>query len=350
MSKLIALDDGHGMATSGKRTPYIASLGRQIRENEFNREVVKYLDAELKRCGFRTLLTAPTDYDVPLIQRTNLANAKRADLFISIHFNAFDASFGGRNPQGFSAHIDPSGGQSEVFAKIALKHLAKGTKQVNRGVVKQNLHITRETKMPAVLFELGFMDHPDEALLMLKKSFQKECAVEIAKAVCEFYKVKYVSPTPPVQKPKKLVKKGVATMKRDVHVYSRPQFGTQTGKVVKKGEVRNIYEVTRGWYRLYDGSYIPSNYGKNFTYKPVKKTEELTRYYRVVVGSFKKRENAQERLKAVEAKGFKGFLLFHGGHFRVVVGSFRSRSNAESQQKALKAKGFETFLMIEDKS
>ncbi|OAT82459.1 hypothetical protein A6P54_07860 [Bacillus sp. MKU004] len=66
---LIALDDGHGLGTSGKRTPYIPSIGRQIRENEFNEKVTLYLKGELERCGFRTLLTAPTDGDTPLKER-----------------------------------------------------------------------------------------------------------------------------------------------------------------------------------------------------------------------------------------------------------------------------------------
>lgn len=99
--KLIALDDGHGKNTAGKRTPYIKSLGREIRENEFNEPVVDYLKAELQRCGFKTILTAPTDADTPLAQRVAIANNAKADLFISIHFNAFDGTFAGKNPEGF---------------------------------------------------------------------------------------------------------------------------------------------------------------------------------------------------------------------------------------------------------
>lgn len=193
---LIVLDDGHGMGTAGKRTPYIAELGRQIKENEFNREVVKYLNAELKRCGFKTLLTAPTDADTPLATRVAIANNAKADLLISIHFNALDGIFHGdsKDPQGFSAHVQSTLYDSAKFARIALKHLAGGTKQQNRGVVQQNLYMTRETKMPAVLFELGFMDHKREAMLMINVAFQKECAVELAKAVCEFYRVAYKAP------------------------------------------------------------------------------------------------------------------------------------------------------------
>lgn len=197
MTKLIALDDGHGMQTAGKRTPFVSSIGRYIPENEFNRAVVKYLNEELKRCGFKTVLTAPTDADTPLATRVKTANDAKADLFISIHFNALDGKFdgAGKDPEGFSAHVNSLLYNSAKFAKVALKHLAGGTAQKNRGLVQQNLYVTRETKMPAVLFELGFMDNNREALLMISTAFQKECAQELAKAVCEFYGVKYVAAT-----------------------------------------------------------------------------------------------------------------------------------------------------------
>jgi N-acetylmuramoyl-L-alanine amidase len=204
MSKLIALDDGHGMQTGGKRTPPIAELGgRVIRENEFNREVVRLLDIELRRCGFKTLLTAPTDYDTPLSARTDLANAKKADFLISVHFNAMTGKFETSKAEGFSVHVHSLEYESAKLGRIVLKHLAEGTKQKSRGLVKQNLHMTRETKMPAILIEFGFMDNKREAMLMIDKGFQKECAVEVAKAVCEYYKVSYkaevVAPAPKPQ-------------------------------------------------------------------------------------------------------------------------------------------------------
>ena len=77
---LIALDDGHGMETAGKRTPklledlyidgkLVRKKGEVIKENEFNRAVVKYLEKALKRCGFEVLLVAPTDVDTSLQNR-----------------------------------------------------------------------------------------------------------------------------------------------------------------------------------------------------------------------------------------------------------------------------------------
>lgn len=191
---LIALDDGHGMETKGKRTPAIPELdNRVIRENEFNREVVRLTNIELSRCGFRTLLTAPTDIDTPLSDRVKLANGKKVNLFISFHYNANTGSFITNKAEGFSAHVFKTVGDSADFGNILLNNLSKGTYQKNRGLVKQDLYVTRETTMPSVLIEFGFMDNKREAMLMIDANFQKECAIEVAKSVCEFYKVTYVA-------------------------------------------------------------------------------------------------------------------------------------------------------------
>jgi len=193
MAKLIALDDGHGMETAGKRTPAIPELGgRVIHENEFNREVVKYLDAELKRCGFNTLMVAPGDDDTSLSARTNLANAKGADAYISIHYNAFDGTFNGNDPEGLSIHIYPGSVQGRKLAECVLKYLKEGTAQKNRGIIESNFYVLRETNMPAILSENGFMDNKREALLMLNVDFQKEVAREHAKGICDYFGVKYV--------------------------------------------------------------------------------------------------------------------------------------------------------------
>jgi len=189
----VALDDGHGMQTAGKRTPEIPELdNRVIHEDEFNRAVVNYLDAELKRCSINTLLVAPTDVDTSLMARTNLANSKKADLYVSIHYNALDGKFGGKDPNGHSIHIYPGSEKSRKLAECVHKYLVLGTEQKDRGIVESNFHVLRETHMPAILSENGFMDNKKEALLMVNTNFQKEVAAEHAKGICDYLGVKYV--------------------------------------------------------------------------------------------------------------------------------------------------------------
>jgi N-acetylmuramoyl-L-alanine amidase len=206
----IALDDGHGMQTAGKRTPYIPELGRFVHENEFNKAVVNYLDIELKRCGFETLLVAPTDYDTPLAARTNLANSKRADAYISIHYDAVDAKFDGegKDPEGHTVfvYLGQKDKGSGKLAECVLKYLNQGTPQKNRGIKEADFQVLRETNMIAILSENGFMDNKKEALWMVDPKFQKEVAIEHAKGICEYFGVAYKgavvnTPTQPKQNP-----------------------------------------------------------------------------------------------------------------------------------------------------
>ena len=194
---LIALDDGHGMGTAGKRTPILpnglkSETGNFMHENEFNRAVISILDSILKRCGFRTLLVAPTDADVSLKARTDLANAKKADAFISAHANAYDGKFDGNDPEGVETFHYPNSTSGKKLATLVHKHLIQGTKQKDRGVKSANFHVLRETDMVAILVEAGFMDNLYEAKLLLSKAFREEVATEIAKGICEYFGVPFV--------------------------------------------------------------------------------------------------------------------------------------------------------------
>ncbi|MCA1055770.1 N-acetylmuramoyl-L-alanine amidase [Rossellomorea aquimaris] len=191
---LIALDDGHGMRTAGKGTPFIKSIGRRIRENEFNERVTFFLREELENCGFRTILTAPTDEDISLKERTRLANSVGADALISNHYNAYDGKFDGdgRDPEGHSLHVYFNDSNDRRLAESIANYLKRGTKQLFRGIIEQNLHMTREFNKAAVVVENGFMDNEREALLMINEDFQREVASEQARGICDYFGVPYV--------------------------------------------------------------------------------------------------------------------------------------------------------------
>lgn len=186
---LIALDDGHGIDTAGKRTPLVLEIGRAIKENEFNSAVVKYMDEMLRFIGFGTLLVAPTDADTSLVARTNLANSKGADAFFSIHFDAMGNVWG--SAEGHSIFVYPGSTTSRKFAECVAEFLKQGTAQKWRGIKEQNFHVLRETKMPAILSENGFMDNKREALLMIDTNLQKEVAREHVQGICKYFRVPY---------------------------------------------------------------------------------------------------------------------------------------------------------------
>jgi N-acetylmuramoyl-L-alanine amidase len=224
MSKLIALDDGHGMQTPGKRTPMLPGENRFMHENEFNRAVVGYLDAELKRCGFRTLHVAPGDSDVALSTRVKTANNAKADLYLSIHANANTGKWGTWG--GIETFVFPKG-ESIRIGKACHNRLVGGTKLRDRGVKDgSHLYVIKYTSMPAVLFECAFMDNLEEARLLMSDAYRKECAKEIAQGVCDAYGVKYVSDgiSASAPKPTEVIKEDDDMLEKAIVINAFPDF------------------------------------------------------------------------------------------------------------------------------
>ncbi|MCQ6559354.1 N-acetylmuramoyl-L-alanine amidase [Paenibacillus mendelii] len=205
MRYLVALDDGHGMETPGKRTPvFPAQSGLEgetkkgyMHENEFNRAVVAKCKAHLERSEIDVLLTAPGDDDPSLTDRTHLANSKGANLFVSVHANAFTGMWG--SAKGVETYCYPGSKTGRAFAAVLHKHLIEHTYQVNRGVREADFAVLRRTNMPAALVEAAFMDNLEEATLLVSDAFRSECAEEIARGVCEFLCVEFVEE--PIEKP-----------------------------------------------------------------------------------------------------------------------------------------------------
>ena len=211
---LIALDDGHGMNTPGKRTPpltkdlyidgkLVRKKGEVIKENEFNRAVVKYLAEALKRCGFDVLLVAPTDEDTPLATRVSRANNANADAYVSKHYNAL-GSIWQTKAKGLVTIIHYNHqSKTKVLANNVHEELWKLHSDhncTNYGVRTDtdisgySLYVLRNTKMPAILTESGFMDNMTEVVDMLDTNFQQADAEATCKGICKTFGVTYVKP------------------------------------------------------------------------------------------------------------------------------------------------------------
>ena len=196
MAKIkIAVDDGHGLKTAGKRSPKFPD-GTIIKENEFNMPTADKLVSALQRCGFLTILLSPGTRDTSLSERVKRANAYDADAMVSIHFNAFRGKWSpeGSTAQGISTYSYRGSKKGKLLAQTVHGFLVKGTKQRNRGTKTSGFYVLKFTKMPAILCECGFMDYKAEALLMKDDDFQTEVAEEICQGMCAYFKVKYIGP------------------------------------------------------------------------------------------------------------------------------------------------------------
>ena len=223
---LVALDDGHGLETAGKRTVElkedivfngkIRKKGTIIHENEFNEVIMKKVEPHLKRCGIDYIELAPTDKDISLNKRIDTANKNKCDIVISIHANALTGDKWQTKAYGLVViKTIKCSSNTDRLADIAYKYLKKvdfpGDGETKYGIRYDKdisgftLAILRQTNMPAILVELGFMDNWNDVKIMCSEKFQNECAEALAKTICEYFKIDFKEEVIEVIK-KKLVK------------------------------------------------------------------------------------------------------------------------------------------------
>ncbi len=206
MAYLVAVDNGHGMETAGKRTPAIPEdwfgkkKGDYILEKEFNKPTAEYLIGALKRCGMNTVNVSPGTGDIPPKDRYTAANNAKADIFVSKHYNAATGKWGSAN--GIETIISQyASDKSKKLAGLVQSELVKEHKRTDRGVKTDitqsgiNIAVLRYTNMPAVLTESGFMDNLAEAKTMLDPNFQKADAEATCKGICIYLGVTYKEET-----------------------------------------------------------------------------------------------------------------------------------------------------------
>lgn len=194
MAYKISVDAGHGMYTPGKRTP------ADEREWSFNNKVVTAFIAELANYEGVTIkrLDDPTGkIDVPLRTRTNQANAWSADIYVSFHHNANTGMWG--TWTGTETYYSAGSTQGRKLADLLQKANVRAYGLRDRGLKTANLHITRETKMPAALVEGGFMDSTVDIVKMRNDSVLANAGRLSAQAVAEYagLKRRVSSPTSP---------------------------------------------------------------------------------------------------------------------------------------------------------
>ncbi|WRB84650.1 N-acetylmuramoyl-L-alanine amidase [Helicobacter pylori] len=220
--KKIVLDAGHGGKDCG------AMSANLVCEKDIVLEVVKFLHKELKKRGYSVLLTRDKDIYIDLVRRTELANKKSADLFISVHANSIP-KHSTSNAHGIETYF-LSTARSERARKVAeqenkddvnlmdyfSKSLLLNSLNTQRLIVSNKLAIdvqygmlqsvrknypdvvdggVREgpfwvlagALMPSILIEIGYNSHAIESKRIQSKPYQKILAKGIADGIDSFF-------------------------------------------------------------------------------------------------------------------------------------------------------------------
>lgn len=184
----IALTAGHYRGTPGKRC--LKSLDpNETREWILNDRIADKIEKLLQGyTGWELIRTDDTTgkKEISLTARTNAANNFKADVYISIHHNA---GIKGGSGGGIVAYTYTNVGettkawQKELYNALIEATGLKGNR--SRPLAKANKHEVRETVMPAVLLELGFMDSKTDVPVILTEAYADKCAGAIVKVLAE---------------------------------------------------------------------------------------------------------------------------------------------------------------------
>ncbi|MBR2405395.1 MAG: N-acetylmuramoyl-L-alanine amidase CwlD, partial [Clostridia bacterium] len=184
--RVIVIDPGHG-SPDGGATGYSGSL-----EKDINLDIAKKLGSYLQQGGAYVIYTREDDNAVTdnleakikeikradLANRKNIKNNSGADLFISIHMNKFEQS----KYKGAQVFYPGNSLESKELAQTIQQSITEFADNSNYREAKDSkndIFILKDSKIPSVLVECGFLSNPEEEAKLLTQEYQSEIAYAI---------------------------------------------------------------------------------------------------------------------------------------------------------------------------
>lgn len=181
--KIVQLDAGHGGHDSG-------ATGNGLKEKDIALSVTLKIGEILKRHKVKVVYSRTKDEFIRLSERATMANEAKADLFLSVHCNAYEDS----SAQGVEVFSYPTSTRGEDLSTFILDSIVKDKVYTkNRGIKTAKFAVLRLTKMPSTLVELGFITNPEDAQIL--KNRQDELAQSVAKGVLKFLGIDFIEDT-----------------------------------------------------------------------------------------------------------------------------------------------------------
>lgn len=177
----IYIDPGHGGSDSGAVGP--TGLG----EKDINLNIAANVKQILQRHEISAMLTRQDDSRVELANRVKMANNNGADYFVSIHINSASS----HAATGTETFAFPNSAQGTKLADSVQKSLVNEIGLANRGVKHKEFYVLKNTKMPAILVEVAFINNPKEEKLLRDQNFLDRAAIGISKGILMFLGIEY---------------------------------------------------------------------------------------------------------------------------------------------------------------
>ncbi|MGN0131621.1 MAG: N-acetylmuramoyl-L-alanine amidase [Lachnospiraceae bacterium] len=174
---VLILDAGHGGNDVGTGDP-------DYYEKDINMDIVGNMKEMLEYCGVDVMLTRDGDETVALEERSAQANESGADWFVSIHCNYCeeDASVAGLECYYWSDSVS-----GKAFAEKIVQSAEDSGQIAVRGIKTEDFHVLRETSIPAVLVETGYISNREDRKNLYDADYQKTLSVYLVRGIIEGY-------------------------------------------------------------------------------------------------------------------------------------------------------------------
>jgi len=171
--RIVVIDAGHGGWDPGM-------VSGKVDEKDINLQIAKKVQAHLELGGATVIITRVDDSDLSksksgdMAVRRHIANASGADIFVSIHQNAFGKS----SVHGAQVFYFNESDNSKKLAEAIQSTLVSFADPGNRFKARanSNYYVLKQTTMPAVLVECGFLTNPSEKARLLTDVYQEKIA------------------------------------------------------------------------------------------------------------------------------------------------------------------------------
>lgn len=328
----IALDAGHGGSDPG-------AVYKDRREKDDTLDLTLAVGDILKKNGIDVYYTRTTDeYETPFKKATD-ANNSGANLFVSIHRNSSE------NPNQYSGVetlvYSDTGLKAEVARNINNQLEDAGFK--NLGVdERKNLVVLKRTKMPAVLVEAGFINN-DKDNYLFDEEFDS-----IAQAIADGILESIPSGRP-----------GNTTSNKSNHTDNNNNSNNNSNNNNSSNSQMNNSGRTASA-PIDSTAMVNSIPPDNEVFSvPVSSSNimpqcpcdnndydtENEALYRVQVGAYRNKDNADRMLNSLLMDGFPAFIIYEDGYYKVQVGAYRILLNAIKMEQRLRRFRYSTYIV-----
>ncbi|MEI7955183.1 MAG: N-acetylmuramoyl-L-alanine amidase [Verrucomicrobiota bacterium] len=171
--RTVVIDPGHGGHDRGGQSG-------QVYEKHLALDTAIRLEGQLRQRGINTVMTRRSDYFVSLPERVNLANGYRDAIFVAVHYNYTWKS----DVSGLETYYCTP--QSQQLAQCVHASVTARVPSPNRGVKFARYFVIRNTTIPAILVECGFVSNPSERERMKSAWFRDGLARGIAEGIMRY--------------------------------------------------------------------------------------------------------------------------------------------------------------------